>query len=68
MFNLQFNGVFELEYPNEFLEDLEELKKKHDVHFTGRIAVQDLGHYVDYQKIEDPVTVDPPVEEIPKNE
>ena len=53
MYNLTFNGYFELEYPNEFLAELEELKKKHDVHFIGRPILQDLGHYVDYQKQEE---------------
>ena len=52
MFTLTFNGSFELEYPNEFLEDLEELKKKHDVKFFGNPIIQNLGNYVDFQKIE----------------
>lgn len=63
MFNLILDGVFELKYPNEFLQDLNQLKEKHDAHFMGKIHVQDLGEYVDYQKIEEPVTVDSPVEE-----
>lgn len=53
MFNLIFNGVFELKYPQEFLDDLEELKKKHDAHYMGKVNLQNLGEYVDYQKIED---------------
>ncbi len=53
MFNLIFNGYFEVKYPQEFLDDLEEVKKKHDAHFMGRVNLRDLGEYVDYQKIED---------------
>lgn len=53
MFVLTFNGEFQLEYPNEFLADLEELKKKHDCDFFGNIGLRDLGKYVDFQKIED---------------
>ena len=49
MFNLIFDGVFELKYPNEFIEDLNQLKEKHDAHFMGKIRMQDLGEYVDYQ-------------------
>lgn len=49
MYTLSFNGYFELEYPNEFLAELEELKKKHDVHFFGSPILRDLGHYVDFQ-------------------
>ena len=56
MYTLTFNGYFEVEYPNEFLADLEELKKKHDVYFFGKPVLQDLGHYVDFQK-EDSSTV-----------
>ena len=53
MFALIFNGEFQLEYPNEFLVELEELKKKHNVEFFGKSVLQDLGQYVDFQKIED---------------
>lgn len=53
MYTLIFNGHFELEYPNEFLADLEELKKKHNCEFYGRTDLQNLGNYVDFQKIED---------------
>ena len=53
MYNLTFNGYFEVEYPNEFLAEFEELKKKHNVYFIGHRILQDLGHYVDYQTQED---------------
>jgi hypothetical protein len=53
MYALTFNGTFQLEYPNEFLADLEELKKKHDCEFFGNLGLQNLGNYVDFQKIED---------------
>lgn len=55
MYQLRLNGYFELEDPNGFLEELEELKKKHDAYFFGHPVLQDLGHYVDFQKIEDVV-------------
>ncbi|MBO7693515.1 MAG: hypothetical protein J6T10_12865 [Methanobrevibacter sp.] len=50
MYQLTFNGYFEVEYPDEFLAELEELKKKHDVYFFGQPILRDLGHYVDFQK------------------
>lgn len=53
MYALTFNGTFQLEYPNEFLADLDELKKKHNCEFFGNLGLQNLGHYVDFQKIED---------------
>jgi len=53
MYSLVFNGEFQLNYPNEFLADLEELKKKHDCDFFGQPILRDLGTYVDFQKIED---------------
>lgn len=52
MYVLIFNGRFELEYPNEFLADLEELKKKHKCEFYGKPDLRDLGNYVDFQKVE----------------
>ena len=52
MYTLTFKGYFEVDYPDEFLADLEELKKKHDVYFFGRTVMQDMGHYVDFQKEE----------------
>lgn len=52
MYSLVFKGHFELDYPNEFLADLEELKKKHNCEFYGKPDLQNLGHYVDFQKIE----------------
>jgi hypothetical protein len=50
MYTLTFNGYFEVEYPNEFLAELEELKEKHGAYFFGQPILQDLGHYVDFQK------------------
>ena len=51
MFTLVFNGEFQLNYPNEFLTDLEELKNKHNAVFIGQPIIKNLGNYVDYQKI-----------------
>lgn len=53
MYTLVFNGTFQLKYPNEFLAELEELKKKHDCEFFGKPILRDIGEYVDFQKIED---------------
>lgn len=53
MYSLTFNGEFELEYPNEFIAELEELMEKHDCEFYGKTVLQNLGTYVDFQKIED---------------
>jgi len=52
MFILTFNGEFQLKYPNEFLAELEDLKKKHNVEFFGKPILRDIGEYVDFQKIE----------------
>ena len=56
MYTLVFNGEFQLKYPNEFLADLEELKKKHNCEFFGKPILRDIGEYVDFQKVE-PVDV-----------
>jgi len=65
MFVLTFNGEFQLKYPNEFLADLEELKKKHNVEFFGKPILRDIGEYVDFQKIEDELEIkETPNEEV----
>ena len=53
MFALVFNGEFQCEYPNEFLEDLDKLREKHKVDFFGKRVIKDLGKYVDFQRQED---------------
>lgn len=58
MYTLTFNGRFELEYPNEFLADLAELQKKHNCDFYGQPILRDLGHYVDFQRVEPDVKSD----------
>lgn len=63
MYQLRFNGYFEVEDPSLFLEELETLKKKHNAYFFGRPVLQDLGHYVDFQEVKE----EPPKEES-KNE
>lgn len=50
---MTFNGEFQLEYPNEFLEELDQLQKKHNCVFFGNPVLRNLGNYVDFQKIED---------------
>jgi len=65
MFVLTFNGEFQLKYPNEFLADLEELKKKHDVEFFGKPILRDIGEYVDFQKIDNELEIkETPNEEV----
>lgn len=54
MYQLQFRGYFELEDPSGFLEELEPLKKKFNAYFFGKPILQDIGHYVDFQKVEEP--------------
>ena len=58
MYSLKFNGRFELNDPEEFLGEIQGLLKKYSVDYFGRIETQNLGDYVDFQKIEDPVIED----------
>lgn len=53
MFALIFNGRFELKNPEEFLQDMQGLLKKHSAEYFGRIQTENLGEYVDFQKIEE---------------
>lgn len=53
MFSLVLEGHFELNEPEEFLQDLQELIKKHKVDYFGKTNVINLGEYIDFQKIED---------------
>ena len=57
MFSLIFKGRFELENPDEFLQDMQELIKKYNVTFYGRVEQENLEKYVDFQKIEDEVSI-----------
>lgn len=58
MFALKFNGRFELNDPDGFLQDLQGLIQKHNVEYFGRIQTENLGNYVDFQKIEEPEITD----------
>lgn len=53
MFALKFNGRFELKDPQGFLEDIKPLLEKHSAEYYGMIQTENLGEYVDFQKIED---------------
>ena len=66
MYTLIFNGEFQLKYPNEFLAELEELKKKHEVEFFGKPILRNIGEYVDFQQVE--VEDRPRIEETPNEE
>ena len=54
MFSLIFKGHFELENPDSFLEGVKEVLEKEHGEYFGRINTEDLGRYIDFQKIEDP--------------
>ncbi len=54
MFALTFNGRFELKNPEEFIQDINELLKKHSAEYYGGIHTENLGEYVDFQKVEEP--------------
>lgn len=53
MFALTFNGRFELKDPEKFLEDLQTILNKNDVIYYGNIHSENLGEYVDFQKIDE---------------
>ena len=55
MYRLKFNGNFELEDPDGFLQEMQELIRKYKVEYFGTIHTQNLGQYVDFQKIEESV-------------
>lgn len=52
MFELVLNGKVELENPDEFVKDLQDLFQKHKTTFYGQNAIYKLPDYVDYQRIE----------------
>lgn len=54
MYILRFNGRFELNDPDKFLQSLQELIKQQGVEYFGKIQTENLGEYVDFQKIEEP--------------
>lgn len=56
MYNLTFNGRFELENPDSFLARLKEISEIEHAEYYGNISTEDLGRYVDFQKIEEPIT------------
>lgn len=53
MFSVVLDGRFELNDADEFLQDLQELIKKHNADYFGKTNIVNLGEYVDFQKIED---------------
>lgn len=53
MFEFVLNGKIELEIPDDFVKDFQELLKKHKTNFNGQTAIYKLPEYVDYQKVED---------------
>ena len=55
MYSLVFKGRFELENPDSFLNQVKEILEKEHGEYYGQISTEDMGRYVDYQKIEEPV-------------
>ena len=58
MYSVIFTGEFQMEYPEEFLKEFEELKDKHSVDHFGLVKMKNLGTFVDFQKQEDANTDD----------
>ena len=49
MFALTFNGRFELKNPEEFLQDMQELLKKHSAEYFGRIQTEKMIYIVNME-------------------
>lgn len=62
MYAIVFNGKVETEQLDQFITGFNNLLKETDSDFIGRIENYELARYVDYQKIEEPVTVESNVE------
>ena len=56
MYSLIFKGRFELENPDSFLNQVKEILEKEQGEYYGQINTEDMGRYVDFQKIEEPTT------------
>ncbi len=58
MWAIVFNGKVETENLEEFVSEFNSLLKDTNSEFIGRIENYELARYVDYQKIEEPVTIE----------
>lgn len=58
MWAVVFNGKVETENLEEFVSEFNSLLKDTNSEFIGRIENYELARYVDYQKIEEPVTIE----------
>lgn len=58
MYAVVFNGKVETEKLEEFVKGFDNLLKETDSEFIGRIENYELARYVDYQKIEEPITIE----------
>lgn len=58
MWAVVFNGKVETENLEEFVSEFNSLLKNTNSEFIGRIENYELARYVDYQKIEEPVTIE----------
>lgn len=53
MFELNLKGNIELEEPENFIKDFQELLKKYKTEFRGNSSIYKVPDYVDYQRIEE---------------
>lgn len=53
MFELNLKGIIELEEPEDFIKDFQELLKKYKTEFRGNSSIFKIPDYVDYQRIEE---------------
>ena len=58
MWAVVFNGKVETENLEEFVSEFNSLLKDTNSEFIGRIENYELARYVDYQKIEEPVSIE----------
>lgn len=52
MYEINLNGKIEIENPDDFVTDFQEILKKYNTTFHGQSAIFKLPEYVDFQKVE----------------
>lgn len=58
MFAVVFNGKIETEKLDELVNGFQKLLKDTNSEFIGRIENYELARYVDYQKVDEPITIE----------
>lgn len=53
MFEFVVNGKIEIENPDDFAKDFQELLQKHKTSFHGQNAIYKIPDYVDFQRVEE---------------